>query len=102
MAKLKNWQLIIFTALITTVLSVCGSWVFYGYTSKDKKIKNAASETYVDAKVHGEKTMRERADGILEKRIFDLDKTKADNTTVETMAKQIQFLYENEINKTNN
>jgi hypothetical protein len=90
MGKLKNWQLVVFTALITMVCSIFGSMLFYGFTSDREIIKNSASETYVDMKVSVEQTQREIADNRLRK---EIDK-KAEKEDVEDIKKTLTEMRE--------
>jgi len=94
MGKYKNWQIIVFTALITTVLSVCGSMIFYSFTQRDNKLNNAASETYVDAKVNAEKQSREISEDKLEKKIITLEEKKADKMDVNEMKQTLKTMDE--------
>ena len=94
MGKYKNWQIIIFTALITTILSVCGSMTFYSFTNRNEVINNAASETYVDSKVHAEKTERKIEDNKLQKDITKLQENKADKMDVNEMKQTLKTMDE--------
>jgi len=88
MGKFKNWQVIIFTALISTIVSVFGSMIVYSFKSDKEIIKDAASEKYVDSKVNCERTERLVADENLSDRIDN----KSDKEDIQAIFEQIAII----------
>ena len=74
----KGWKIVVFTMLISQIGVVILSWV--------KSTNNAASEDYVDRK---EKKLQEQID------------KKADKETVDKMAQQIDFIYQDALTRAN-